>query len=102
MGFTVYSGNFFYLLGVSTAGSVTASIWQPSQPVITLVFAALLGTEKLTMRRLLGICVATVGCFIMVLVHPSSAVDSDGTTAAPDPVRTLGNVFFLVRAHRLP
>ena len=77
---TLYSGNVFNLIGVSLAGAVTASLWQPAQPVFTLFSAYMLGTEQPTLARTIGILLTVVGCGIMIA--GSAAADEDHTGRA--------------------
>lgn len=60
--FFLFTGELFYILGVALAGPVTASLWQPSQPVFTLAFATCSGIERFTWRRALGITTTVMGC----------------------------------------
>ena len=75
MACTLFSGNMFNMMGLASAGAVTTSLWQPSQPVITLLAAILLKTERLTVMRSIGISLATGGCFIMVATSLSPSTD---------------------------
>uniref|UniRef100_A0A7S0NX45 EamA domain-containing protein n=1 Tax=Calcidiscus leptoporus TaxID=127549 RepID=A0A7S0NX45_9EUKA len=63
----LFQGEFFYMLGLRLAGTISASLWQPSQPVFTIVIAALLGREQLTYRRVAGVALTFTGCVVMVL-----------------------------------
>ena len=65
--FCLFVGEFFYILGVRYAGSIRASLWQPSQPLWTLGITAALGQERLTWPRALGVALAFGGCAAMIL-----------------------------------
>jgi drug/metabolite transporter (DMT)-like permease len=65
--FFLFSGEVFYILGVALAGPVTASLWQPSQPVFTLLFVTCSGLERFRWRRLAGILVTVAGCAGMLV-----------------------------------
>lgn len=65
--FCLFVGEFFYILGVRYAGSIRASLWQPSQPLWTLGITAALGRERLTWPRALGVALAFGGCAAMIL-----------------------------------
>lgn len=65
-GFCLFVGEIFYIMGVELAGSIRASLWQPSQPIWTMAITALLGHEQLTLKKCVGILLAFTGCTIMV------------------------------------
>lgn len=65
-GFCLFVGEIFYIMGIELAGSIRASLWQPSQPIWTMAITALLGHEKLTLKKCVGILLAFTGCTIMV------------------------------------
>ena len=52
-------------------------VWQPSQPIFTLLMAAALGQEELSAKKLAGILFAFTGCVYMVLSGARST-DSHG------------------------
>ena len=66
-GFALYANQLCYIVGLKLSDSITASIWQPSQPVFTAIIAILLGWEKASWRKLLGIAVASAGAVFVVL-----------------------------------
>lgn len=69
----LWTSEIMYVTGVQLAGSIAASIWQPSQPIMTLVVTAALGTERLTLARVVGIVLAFLGCAVMVLGSASQS-----------------------------
>lgn len=94
MGGTLFTGNLFNLLGVSIAGAAVTSLWQPTQPVFTLMLAVLLGSERLTPLRTAGILLSTVGCMVMI-----------ATSAAPREGRQhtlLGSLMLLLNCLSTP
>ena len=66
MSLLLWTSEIMDLTGVQLAGSIAASIWQPSQPIFALVITAVLGTERLTLARVAGIALAFAGCAVMV------------------------------------
>ena len=93
----LFSGNVFNLIGVSLVGAVTASLWQPSQPVFTMISAALLGTEKVTFARSAGILLTVGGCAVMVA--GSAKADAHGGHGHG---AVMGNVFLLLNCLSTP
>lgn len=93
MGGTLFSGNLFNLLGISIAGAAVTSLWQPTQPVFTLILAVMLGSERLTPLRTAGILLSTVGCMVMI-----------ATSAAPKEGRhtLLGSLMLLLNCLSTP
>ena len=87
----LWTSEIMYLTGVQLAGSIAASIWQPSQPIFALVITALLGTERLTVARVAGIVLAFAGCAVMVLGSSSQGGGHEMHTTA-----VLGNGCFFV------
>eukprot|EP00965_Chrysotila_dentata_P250210 6209315-Pleurochrysis_carterae.AAC.1 len=61
----VSQSEFFYMLGLRLAGTISASLWQPTQPIFTIVLASLLGIERLTARRVAGLVLTCGGCAAM-------------------------------------
>ena len=76
-GFSILSGQLLFLVGLKMSNPITASVWQPSQPIFTLMMAVALGQEKLSTRKLGGILVAFAGCVYMVLSGGSSSNNID-------------------------
>ena len=89
-GFSVLSGQLLFLVGLKMSNPVSASVWQPSQPIFTLLMAVALGEEKLTGRKLGGIVLAFIGCLYMVLSGSSSSSShqSNGSYGAGDAAPT--------------
>jgi drug/metabolite transporter (DMT)-like permease len=64
VGLSVFAMNFFFIMGVKLAGSQSAAIWQPAQPIIATAIAVAIGLESTSRLRLLGITVACTGCLL--------------------------------------
>tara|TARA_B110001452_G_scaffold32049_1_gene25016 strand:+ start:101 stop:1117 length:1017 start_codon:yes stop_codon:yes gene_type:complete len=88
----LWTSEIMYVTGVQLAGSIAASIWQPSQPIMTLVITAALGTERLTLARVAGIILAFAGCAVMVL----GSVSQGGGGGQTHRHAVLGNGCFFV------
>lgn len=63
----LFMSQAFYIMGIKLSSAVAASVWQPSQPILTAAVCMVLGWEPFNFHRLLGIFVAFLGCAIMVL-----------------------------------
>lgn len=79
LGLLLYGNQLFYILGVHYTTSVTASLFQPSIPVFTALFALVFGIEVLAYRKLdgwlkvSGITISVTGAILAnVLKEPSS------------------------------
>lgn len=66
-GLGIFMSQAFYIVGIKLSSAVAASVWQPSQPIITAALCMLMGWEPFNFHRVLGILVAFLGCSIMVL-----------------------------------
>ena len=74
-GFAVVMGQFLFLVGLKMSSAVTASVWQPSQPIWTLLIAILMGRETANRYKVGGVLLAFLGCLFMVAQTSSD----DGT-----------------------
>lgn len=74
-GLSVFGMNFFFIMGVKLAGSSTAAIWQPAQPIIATCLAVILRLEHATCLKVMGIVVACTGCVVY------SVLDADAGSA---------------------
>ena len=52
------------------AGFFTNALWQPSQPVFAMMLAVLVGIERLTIVRALGVVVTVTGSILKGLGEP--------------------------------
>lgn len=66
-GFGIFASQAFYIIGIKLSSAVAASVWQPSQPILTAAVCMLMGWEPVSCNRILGILVAFFGCAIMVM-----------------------------------
>ncbi|EGC40002.1 hypothetical protein DICPUDRAFT_147163 [Dictyostelium purpureum] len=78
-----------FLLGLSLSTASNAAITQPAIPVFSTVFGVLLGFERKTKLKFLGIATAVIGCVLMVdFTHLTSENSSSRDIL-------LGNLCFL-------
>lgn len=80
-GFAIFLNHICYLVGLKLADPVSGSAWQPSQPVFTCGLAIMVGYERSSLRKSVGILIAVAGAVFMVLDEPASgtsATDSAG------------------------
>ena len=91
IGFMVFGNQAGFIVGIKLAGPVTASIWQPSQPIFTAAICMAIGTEPWQSKRVMGIIIAFLGCIAMVVLKehqlqsdPADA-DTDDSAGNDDP-----------------
>ena len=66
-------GQFLFLVGLKMSSAVTASVWQPSQPIWTLLFAILMGRETANRYKVGGVLLAFLGCLFMKVATENSS-----------------------------
>lgn len=66
-GFCIYTNHLCFIIGLKLTDPVSGSAWQPSQPIFTAAFAILVGFERSSARKALGILTAVSGAVFMVL-----------------------------------
>lgn len=66
-GFCLFANQLAFIVGLKISNAITASAWQPSQPVFTAGLAILLGWEVATWRKLAGIACASGGAVFMAV-----------------------------------
>mmetsp|Transcript_10012 Transcript_10012/g.14996 ORF Transcript_10012/g.14996 Transcript_10012/m.14996 type:complete len:410 (-) Transcript_10012:287-1516(-) len=99
-GLGIFMSQAFYIVGIKLSTAVAASVWQPSQPIITAAVCMLLGWEPFNMKRVIGILIAFLGCSIMVLGGSGTATgeslggDAEGISGAFPNL--MGQVSFFV------
>jgi drug/metabolite transporter (DMT)-like permease len=101
-GFAVFVGQFLFIVGLKLSNSVTASVWQPSQPIVTLLLAAAVGREVLSKRKVSGAALAFLGCAFMVVVGSGS--DKEHGAFVPHVLffgNCLGNPVYLLASKGL-
>ncbi len=98
-GLGIFMSQAFYIVGIKLSSAVAASVWQPSQPIITAAVCMVLGWEPFNLHRVLGILVAFLGCSIMVLGGGAATGESLGGGGAEISnafSSLMGQVCFLV------
>lgn len=75
----VVGNQFLYVKGLSLTTAINASLLATSIPVFTLVVSVILGHDKLSARRLLGVACAAAG--VIYLINPHRADFSWQTSA---------------------
>ena len=80
LGFVVFGNQAGFIVGIKLAGPVTASVWQPCQPIFTAAICMALGWEPLQPKRIAGILTAFLGCMAMILLKAQSQGSSRTTT----------------------
>lgn len=70
--FSMFLGQFLYTVGLKISSPVLGAAWQPSQPIITLAFAVMLGWEALTVPKILGMLCTLVGGVGMTFMDPGA------------------------------
>jgi drug/metabolite transporter (DMT)-like permease len=73
-----------YILGLKLADPVSGSAWQPSQPIFTATLAIIIGYERSSIRKAIGILTAVGGAIFMVL--EPMYLNSEATTEAGSAV----------------
>ncbi|KAJ8601521.1 hypothetical protein CTAYLR_010764 [Chrysophaeum taylorii] len=66
LGVCIFGNQAAYILGIKFSNGVAGSLWQPSQPVLTLALSVILGREKVSGRRVAGIACAFGGCYVVL------------------------------------
>eukprot|EP00747_Dinoflagellata_sp_TGD_P023249 gnl/TRDRNA2_/TRDRNA2_129672_c1_seq2.p1 gnl/TRDRNA2_/TRDRNA2_129672_c1~~gnl/TRDRNA2_/TRDRNA2_129672_c1_seq2.p1 ORF type:complete len:323 (+),score=46.37 gnl/TRDRNA2_/TRDRNA2_129672_c1_seq2:67-1035(+) len=90
-GLFVFLDQFCSLTGVKLADPGTASAWQPSQAVFTMVICACCGLERMSIRKVMGTLCTVGGALLLVLL---SREEDHGSRAALER-QQLGQLFFL-------
>jgi drug/metabolite transporter (DMT)-like permease len=86
LGLVVFGNQAGFIVGIKMAGPVTASVWQPSQPIFTAAICMALGWEPIQRKRLIGVLVAFLGCIAMVLLKASNP------TVGEEPLTTVSKM----------
>jgi len=73
-GFGIFASQACFIVGIKLSGAIAASVWQPSQPILTAAACMLLKWEPYNTARVIGILIAFFGCAVMV-------VGGDGASA---------------------
>eukprot|EP00467_Chlorarachnion_reptans_P005692 CAMPEP_0114522878 /NCGR_PEP_ID=MMETSP0109-20121206/20984_1 /TAXON_ID=29199 /ORGANISM="Chlorarachnion reptans, Strain CCCM449" /LENGTH=284 /DNA_ID=CAMNT_0001704139 /DNA_START=108 /DNA_END=962 /DNA_ORIENTATION=- len=79
-GCTMFVSMVGYMVGLKLSSPVMAAIWQPTQPIFALVLGVIMGTERPSLLKCVGILLAIGGCTYIVLARPK-----DKSTVSEDP-----------------
>mgnify|MGYP005842736337 CR=1 FL=1 len=74
----VFANQVLFILGLARTTATNAAILMPSIPVFTVLVATVLGVERLSPRRALGVGVAVAGA--LVLLNPTRFSLTGGTS----------------------
>ena len=100
-GLGIFMSQAFYIVGIKLSSAVAASVWQPSQPILTAAVCMALGWEPLNCKRVMGILAAFFGCAIMVLGGGGSGAGGESLGGGGDGdngafSNLMGQVSFLI------
>ena len=87
VGLCMFGNQVFFLVGLYFAPAHIASIWQVTQPVITVIVTLLLHTEVRSWLKIVGIVLASCGAAIVAFF---STGGSDGRSIL------IGSCFFFI------
>mmetsp|Transcript_61001 Transcript_61001/g.191813 ORF Transcript_61001/g.191813 Transcript_61001/m.191813 type:complete len:291 (+) Transcript_61001:191-1063(+) len=85
----LFTSQVLMVTGLKLADPVSASAWQPSQPIFTALLATSLGYETASVRKVFGILAAVAGAVFMVAWGAGSQGRSSGSK-----VGWVGHMFF--------
>lgn len=74
----IFASQACYIVGIKLSGAIAASVWQPSQPILTAAMCMLLQWEPYNSARVFGILIAFFSCAVMVL---GGGGESDGSAS---------------------
>eukprot|EP00927_Polykrikos_kofoidii_P045070 TRINITY_DN3892_c0_g3_i1.p1 TRINITY_DN3892_c0_g3~~TRINITY_DN3892_c0_g3_i1.p1 ORF type:complete len:357 (-),score=47.10 TRINITY_DN3892_c0_g3_i1:87-1157(-) len=98
-GVTIFTNQACFILGDKIVGAVIASAWQPSQPVFSLVIAVILGWERLTVGKGIGIVISFGGAAFMALYGATIESSSLGNMIAGNALlfcNCLGTALYVI------
>lgn len=100
-GLGIFMSQAFYITGIKLSSAVAASVWQPSQPILTAAVCMALGWEPFSCKRVVGILLAFCGCAIMVLGGGGSGGGGESLGGGGDGdsgafANLMGQVSFLI------
>jgi len=101
IGFCMFANQMGAVSGIKLygpQGAVVSSMWQPSQPIFTLVIATLAGLEVLSTQKVIAIASGFMGAILLVVLV---AADEKEKTPSEDKNQQIGNpwvgsLFFLM------
>lgn len=80
LGLVVFGNQAGFIVGIKLTDPVTASVWQPSQPIMTAAICMAWGMEPVRKVRVMGVLLAALGCVAMVLLkNATSATTLSGS-----------------------
>uniref|UniRef100_A0A7S1KB26 EamA domain-containing protein n=1 Tax=Vitrella brassicaformis TaxID=1169539 RepID=A0A7S1KB26_9ALVE len=66
-GLFLFGNQFCYLVGLKMADETSAASWQPSQPIMTVILAIIVGQETMSPMKGVGISLGTLGAVVLVV-----------------------------------
>ena len=84
-GLALFANQFCFIVGEKLANAVVGSAWQPTQPIFTAAISIVLGYERGTWAKLIGILLAFGGACFMVFF---------GADASGGGHKFIGNILF--------
>ena len=72
-GFALFVNQAFFIIGVKVSNPVVGAAWQPAQPLFSLILAAAMGVERLTLPKAAGLSLAALGAAFLVLAEAEAA-----------------------------
>ncbi len=87
--FGIFLNQVMFLSGLNLSTPINASIIMTSNPVIVLVFSAIILNELITIRKITGIILGATGAIILILFNAEGKLDFGSDTF-------LGNIFQLI------
>jgi drug/metabolite transporter (DMT)-like permease len=96
--FGVFLNQLLFITGLDYTTATNASILMPSIPIFTVGIAMVMGVERITFRRAVGIGIAVAGALIMLRVTKFSLAEDTVVGNAMVLVNCLSYSIFLVLA----
>mmetsp|Transcript_13389 Transcript_13389/g.31422 ORF Transcript_13389/g.31422 Transcript_13389/m.31422 type:complete len:377 (-) Transcript_13389:132-1262(-) len=94
-GFSMFVNHFCFIVGLSLADPISGTAWQPSQPILTCTLAVLLGLEKPSLNKSVGILISVMGALVMVLGGSGPTPSTEDGVGTAHFVQ-LHHLFFLI------
>lgn len=77
-GVTVFFDQCFYIVGIKISSGTTSALWQPTQPIFACALAIVIGMERFSLLKVIGIVVGAAGAmFASVYGVEDSGVSSE-------------------------